>query len=66
MSNSKRIFVIVLGGVAFFLTAMVIVLLCFGSVGIMVAYLNGESAYIYPKKTDLANQEAGTKAVVTF
>jgi hypothetical protein len=66
VNNSKKIFVIVLGGIGFFIVVMIILLLCFGSVGAIVAYLNGDSVYIYPKRIDLANQEAGTKTIVTF
>jgi hypothetical protein len=66
VNTRKRIFVIVFGGVGLFVVFMFAVYICLGGVGAMVAYLEGESVYIYPKKIDLADQEAGTKTVVTF
>jgi len=66
MSNRKKLLISVLGGLGLFVILMFGMVGWFGSLGASVAWLNGESVYIYPKKIDLGNQEPGTETVVTF
>ena len=66
MNARKKLLISLLGGVGLFALLMLGMIGWFGSMGATVAWLNGESVYIYPKKIDLGNQEPGTETVVTF
>lgn len=66
MSVRKKILVSFLGGLGLFVLVMFGMLGWFGSMGATIAWLNGETVYIYPKKIDLGDQEPGIETVVTF
>jgi hypothetical protein len=66
MKIYKQLLISVSGGIGLFVIMAIVILYWFGSMGAMMAYLNGHSVYIYPKKIDLNNQQLETKTVVTF
>jgi hypothetical protein len=66
MKNRKKILISVFGGIGLFVLIFGGMIIYCGSVGATVAYINGESVYIYPKKFDLGNQKQGMEAVAVF
>jgi len=66
MSNKKMLLISVTGGFGLFAILLLAMIGWFGSMGASVAWFNGETIYVYPKKINLGNQEPGTEAVVTF
>jgi hypothetical protein len=56
MKNHKKLLFSIVGGIGFFVLIFLGILFSFGSIGATVAYINGESVYIYPKKVNLGNQ----------
>ncbi|MDR1382491.1 MAG: hypothetical protein LBJ67_01390 [Planctomycetaceae bacterium] len=66
MKNHRKLLVSIFGGIGLFVLILLGTMFYFGSIGATIAYINGESVYIYPKKIDLGNQEAGTETVAVF
>ena len=66
MNTRKKLIVSLLGGAGLFALLIQGMIGWFGSMGATMAWLNGESVYIYPKMIDLGNQEPGKETVVTF
>jgi hypothetical protein len=66
MKIPNQLLISVVIGTVIFVTTMTVMFYCFGSMGATMAYLNGQSVYIYPKKLDLGNQEPDTEVVAVF
>jgi hypothetical protein len=66
MKILKQLLISVVIGTMIFVATMTVMFYCFGSMGTTMAYLNGQSVYIYPKKLDLGNQEPDTEAAAVF
>jgi hypothetical protein len=66
MKNHKKRLISIVGGIGLLVLIFLVLFGYCGSVGATVAYINGQSVYIYPKKLDLGNQEAGAETVAVF
>jgi effector-binding domain-containing protein len=66
MKIPKQWLISVVIGTGIFITTIVAMFYWFGSIGATMAYLNGQSVYVYPKKIDLDNQKPGTETVAVF
>jgi effector-binding domain-containing protein len=66
MNNRKKLLISLFGGIGLFVLILLGLISYCGSVGATIAYINGESVCIYPKKLDLGNQKPGTETVAVF
>jgi hypothetical protein len=66
MKIHKQLLISVSGGIGLFVIIAIVILYWFGSMGTTMAYLEGQSVYVYPKKINLDNQQPETETVVTF
>jgi hypothetical protein len=66
MKISKKILVSGLGGIGLFVLVLLGAVVWFGNVGTMIAYVNGEAVYLYPKNMNFGNQKPGSEIVSVF
>lgn len=66
MKNKHVLLLSLLLGMGLFVIILIGSILLFGNIGSAIAWMNGESFYIYPKTVDLGNNESKANRVATF